>query len=139
MNKVTLYGRIGSDPETKDVNGTTLTKLSLATSERYKDKQGNKQERTEWHRLTLWGNVADIASKYVKKGDPLLVEGSIKYSSSGDGNDKKYYTDINVTNLFLMPRTDATPAPQPQQGVTAQKVQQTFDAVVDDNDPDLPF
>jgi single-strand DNA-binding protein len=139
MNKVTLYGRIGSDPETKDVNGTTLTKLSLATSERYKDKQGNKQERTEWHRLTLWGNVADIASKYVKKGDPLLVEGSIKYSSSGDGNDKKYYTDINVTNLFLMPRTDSAPAPQPQQGVTTQKVQETFDAVVDDNSLELPF
>jgi len=69
VNKVTLIGRLGSDPEVKKLdNGNAVANFSLATSEKYKDKQGNKQENTEWHNIVLWGRLAEIAEKYLEKG-----------------------------------------------------------------------
>jgi single-strand DNA-binding protein len=60
LNKVQLIGRVGKDPEVKDINGNKVANFSLATSEKYKDKQGTKQERTEWHNITIWGRLAEV-------------------------------------------------------------------------------
>jgi single-strand DNA-binding protein len=133
MNRITLYGRIGADPETKQVSGTTLTKLSLATTDKWTDKSGEKQEKTQWHRLTCWGKTAEIAEKYVKKGDPLLIEGSVEYSSSGDGDDKRYYTEIKVERLHLMPKGEKS-----EQGKAQPSVSNEMPSNIDTDD-DLPF
>jgi len=101
MNKVILIGNVGSDSELKTTqSGQSILKFSLATSEKWKDKEGNKQEKTEWHRCQLWGTRGNALHKYILKGTKLAVEGSIAYSSYGDkdGN-TRYVTDIKVYNL----------------------------------------
>lgn len=102
VNKVILVGYCGKDPETKHLEGDkTVSKFSLATSETYKDKQGNKQESTEWHNIVAWGKLAEIAEKYVKKGTLLYVEGKIKTRTYGEGDAKKYFTEV-VADSFTM-------------------------------------
>jgi single-strand DNA-binding protein len=105
MNRVTLIGRVGKDPETKALtSGTMVTTATMATTERFKDKNGDKKESTEWHNLVIWGKQAEIFSKYVKKGDRVCVEGKITQRTwdDRDGN-KKYRTEIVVSNFeFLM-------------------------------------
>jgi single-strand DNA-binding protein len=101
-NRVTLLGNLGADPEYKVlVSGTRVLKLRLATSETYKDKEGVKQETTQWHALTIWDGRAEALSKILKKGDRILAEGSIRYSALGEGSEKKYFTDIHVSDIVL--------------------------------------
>jgi len=103
INKVILIGNIGQDPEIRRLeSGMQVANFSLATSEIYKDKQGNKQTNTEWHNIQIWGSLADVVERYVKKGDKLYLEGKIKTSSWEDkeGN-KKYKTDI-ICNIMQM-------------------------------------
>lgn len=101
LNKVTLIGHVGQDPETKKLtNGTTVTSFSLATSESYK-KDGNRVTNTEWHRITLFGPQADIADKYLKKGSKIYLEGKIKTESWEKDGVKQFATKI-VGNTFLM-------------------------------------
>jgi single-strand DNA-binding protein len=79
VNKVILVGRVGIDPVSAFVGTSQYTKISLATSESWKDKStGEKKEETEWHRITFWGRLAEIAAQYVKKGDQIYIEGSLK-------------------------------------------------------------
>lgn len=103
-NKVSLIGRVGEDPilNTTD-SGKKVTNVSLATSEKWKDDKGEKHERTEWHRLVIWGKSAEIAVEYVKKGHLLNIEGSIQYRTYTDkeGN-KQYATDILVDEFHLL-------------------------------------
>lgn len=104
LNKVMLIGNVGSDPEIRTTSGgTRLAKVSLATSRTFKDRNDQQQEKTEWHRLTFWGKLAEIVEKYVNKGDKLYVEGSIEYSQSDDGNGgTKYWTDIVVKDMNML-------------------------------------
>ena len=82
LNKVMLIGRLGKDPEVKTFeNGTKVAKVTLATSEKYKDKTGNLVENTEWHNLEIWGDLAKIAEQYLRKGKLIYVEGKIKTDS----------------------------------------------------------
>ena len=95
-NKITIIGNVGKDPETRTLeNGTKVTSLTLATSETWKDKQGNKKEEVQWHSVQLWRGLAEVAEKYVKKGSKLLIEGKVTYRSYEDkeGN-TKYITEI---------------------------------------------
>jgi len=104
INKTILVGRVGKDPETRNLGESSkVSKFSLATSESYKDKQGQKVETTEWHNIVVWNGLADVVEKYVRKGSLLYVEGKIKYGSydDKDGN-KKYTTDIVVNNLQML-------------------------------------
>jgi single-strand DNA-binding protein len=80
VNKIILIGRIGQDPEVRHIPGveTKVVNVSLATSEKYTDRQGNQVENTEWHTLEMWGNQAEIAEKYLTKGSLLYVEGKLK-------------------------------------------------------------
>ena len=109
MNRVTLCGNLGSDPEISTLpSGTMLAKFSLATTESYKDKTtGEWKENTEWHRLVLWDNFAKIAGDYLKKGNKILVEGRIKYGQYvGQDGQTRYTTDIVVTDLIMMGKSE---------------------------------
>lgn len=105
VNKVLLLGNVGKDPEVKFTsNGTAVANLSLATSEHYKDKQGQQQERTEWHHLVAYQRTAEVIRDYVKKGSKLYIEGRIQTRSwdDRDSGQKKYKTEIVIADLGLL-------------------------------------
>ena len=103
VNRVILLGNVGKDPEVKYFEGGSVkASFSLATSESYKDRQGNKVDSTEWHNIVIWGKLAEIAEKYVRKGKQLYIEGKIKTRSYGEGDGKKYITEIFVDNMTML-------------------------------------
>lgn len=105
VNKAILIGRLGKDPETRYMtNGEAVTNVSLATSENYKDKSGEKQERTEWHNLVFYRRLAEIAGEYLKKGSMVYVEGRIqtrKWQDKESGKDR-YTTEIIVNEMTML-------------------------------------
>ena len=102
VNKVTLLGRVGREVEVKNFENGKIAKFSLATSKRYKTRDGEKKEETQWHDITVSGKLADIAEKYVGKGSMLYVEGEIKYKSYEKNGEKKYFTDIMAISLTML-------------------------------------
>jgi single-strand DNA-binding protein len=93
VNKVIIVGRLGADPEVKTVSGgTQVARLSVATSETWNDRDGNKQERTEWHRVVVWGKLADLCGKYLSKGRQVYLEGRLQTRSWEDQQGQKKYT-----------------------------------------------
>lgn len=99
VNKVIIVGRLGTDPEVKSVgNGQTVTRLSVATSENWVDKEGQKQERTEWHRIVVWGRLAEICGKHLSKGRQVYLEGRLQTRSWEDQQGQKRYTTEIVAN-----------------------------------------
>ncbi len=104
VNKAILVGNVGSDPEIRTTsNGTKVVKVSLATSRKQTDGTGEQQEKTEWHRITFFGKLADIVEQYVSKGDRLYLEGRIEYSQTqDDGGSVKYWTDIVAQELVML-------------------------------------
>ncbi|MDX1566756.1 MAG: single-stranded DNA-binding protein [Longimicrobiales bacterium] len=111
LNKVMLIGNLGSDPEIRTTSsGTMVAKVSLATNRTFQDRTGQQQERTEWHRLTFFGKLAEIVEQYVTKGDRLYVEGRLEYSQTQDEQGgTRYWTDIVVTDMVML--GSAGPAP----------------------------
>lgn len=108
LNRVILIGRAGNDPELKTLdNGNRVVNMSLATDESYiKKGTTEKVKQTEWHNLEIWGAQADVAAKYVKKGDQVSVEGSIRTSSYEKDGVTKYTTKIKVENIILLGTKD---------------------------------
>jgi single-strand DNA-binding protein len=105
INKVIIVGNLGNDPETRYTSsGTAITSLSIATSEQWTDKQsGEKQERTEWHRVKLFGKLAEIAGEYLKKGRQVYIEGSLRTDKYTDKNGvEKYSTDIIASDMQML-------------------------------------
>ncbi|HXY13474.1 MAG TPA: single-stranded DNA-binding protein [Terriglobales bacterium] len=105
VNKVILVGNLGKDPEVKYTpQGTPVAKLTLATNERYKDKNGEWQDRTEWHNVVLWQRLAEIAGEYLKKGGKVYIEGRLQTRSWDDKqtNQKRYMTEIVASDLVLL-------------------------------------
>jgi single-strand DNA-binding protein len=105
VNKVILLGNLGKDPEVKFTpQGTPVAKFSLATNERYKDKDGNWQDRTEWHNIVVWQRLAEIAGEYLKKGGKVYIEGRLQTRSWDDKttNQKKYMTEVVASDLVLL-------------------------------------
>ena len=104
VNKVILVGRLGKDPETRYMtNGEAVTNVSLATSENWKDKSGEKQEKTEWHNLTFYRRLAEIAGEYLKKGSMIYVEGKLATRKWQDKEGKdRYTTDIIVNEMQML-------------------------------------
>jgi single-strand DNA-binding protein len=103
INKVIIVGRLGQDPEMKAVGqGSTVTRLNVATSESWVDKNGQKQERTEWHRVTVWGKLAELCGKYLAKGRQVYVEGKLQTRSWEDNGQKKYATDIVASTVQFL-------------------------------------
>lgn len=105
INKVILVGNLGSDPELRSTGGgTSVCSFSLATSESWTDKQsGEKQERTEWHRIKIFGRLGEIAGEYLKKGRQVYIEGSIRTDKfTGKDGVEKYFTDIIASEMQML-------------------------------------
>lgn len=100
VNKVILVGRLGGDPETKTVGQNTLTNFSLATDKQWVDRDGQRQKKTEWHRVVTWGKVAENCGKYLSKGRQVYVEGEIQTRSWDDKEGKKQYMTEIVANTI---------------------------------------
>ncbi len=102
VNKVIIVGRLGQDPEMKAVGqGATVTRLNVATSETWV-KDGQKQEKTEWHRIVVWGKLAEICGKYLSKGRQVYVEGRLQTRSWEDNGQKKYSTEIVANTVQFL-------------------------------------
>src|SRR4029079_9588978 len=105
LNRVTLIGNLGKDPEVKYTpSGTPVAKIALATNERFKDKSGEWQHRTEWHNVVLWQRLAEIAGEYLKKGNKVYIEGRLQTRSWDDKqtNQKKYMTEVVAGTMVLL-------------------------------------
>jgi single-strand DNA-binding protein len=105
LNRVQLIGNLGKDPEIKYTpQGTPVAKLAIATNERFKDKSGEWQDRTEWHNVVLWQRLAEIAGEYLKKGGKVYIEGRLQTRSWDDKQtgQKKYMTEIVASDLILL-------------------------------------
>ena len=108
VNKVIIIGNLGRDPETRYMpDGGAITNISVATTDTWKDKNGEKQEKTEWHKCIVWNTkttqLADIVERYLKKGDKVYVEGRIEYRQWQDKeNQTRYVTEINVRELLML-------------------------------------
>lgn len=99
INKVILIGRLGADPEVKTVTGgNNVARLSVATSENWTDREGQRQERTEWHRVVVWGKLAELCGKYLVKGRQVYVEGRLQTRSWEDQQGQKKYSTEIVAN-----------------------------------------
>ena len=104
INKVILVGNLGNDPEVRYAqSGSAITTISVATSESWKDKEGNQQERTEWHRVKAFGRLAEIMGEYLKKGRQVYIEGSLRTEKYTDKNGvEKYATDIIADEMQML-------------------------------------
>ena len=105
LNRVQLIGNLGKDPEIKYTpQGTAVAKITIATNERFKDKSGEWQDRTEWHNVVLWQRMAEIAGEYLKKGGKVYIEGRLQTRSWDDKQtgQKKYMTEIVASDLILL-------------------------------------
>lgn len=104
LNKVMLIGNVGNDPEIRATgSGARVAKLSLATNRAWTDRNtGQKNEKTEWHRLTFFGRLVDVVEQWVKKGDRLYVEGRVEYSQTEGDQGTKYWTDIVVNEMVML-------------------------------------
>lgn len=104
VNKVILVGRLGKDPTTDHLaNGTAVCKFSLATSRSYKDRNGQRQEETDWHNIVMFGKVAEVADKYLYKGSLVYVEGSLhtrKYEDKSGGT--RYFTEVSCPTMQML-------------------------------------
>ena len=132
LNKVILIGRLGADVEVKYMpNKSAQAKLNLATSERWKDKDGKNHEKTEWHRVVAWRQLAEFAGEWLKKGQMVCVEGSLKTRTWEQDGEKKYMTEVVADNITMLGgKENATPE--------SNQTPKTALAVTDDDD-DLPF
>ena len=168
LNKATLIGNVGNDPEVRTTTGgSRVAQVSLATTRQWNGANGDKQEKTEWHRLVLWNtkgaNLADIVERYVKKGDRLYVEGRIEYRQWQDREGQtRYTTEINVREMIMLSSRgggDAGPengsrfrgaGERARSGVAASTDAQAsgskagddfedFPGALEDEDDDLPF
>ena len=155
INKVILIGNVGKDPEVRHLeSGAAVATITLATSERYRDRNGETRELTEWHTVIAWRQLADLAENYIRKGSQIYVEGKLRSRSWDDQNgQKRYVTEIQADNIQLLGRRGDNQAAQPAQqqnyGAPAQPhhapaQQQTTPIVssadlTDDGTDDLPF
>ncbi len=102
-NSVQLIGRLGKDVEVKDFDKSKKASFTMATTDSYKNAKGEKVEDTQWHNIVIWGQLADVAGKYLKKGSEVCVEGKLVHRNyETDKGEKRYITEINVNDLVLM-------------------------------------
>ena len=154
INKVILVGNLGNDPDTKYTQGgMAITRISLATTSVRKDKDGNQQERTEWHRVVFFGKLGEIAGEYLRKGSSVYVEGSLRYDKyTGQDGVEKYSTDIIADEMQMLGGRGDGGAPsaggdRPQRSAPAQRQSEAprrqapaQQAPMDDfADDDIPF
>jgi single-strand DNA-binding protein len=144
VNKVILVGRLGRDPETRyTASGQAVCNVNLATDESFKDRSGERQKRTEWHRIVLWGKLAEISQQYLKKGMMVYIEGRLQTRQWDDRSGNKRYSTEIVGNVMKMltPRGEspaAGPAPPPSDVEMPAPEEQTSPGP-EISDEDIPF
>lgn len=154
LNRVQLIGNLGADPELKSTpSGKSVCSLSIATTESYKDKNGEWQSNTEWHKVEMWERLAETAQQYLKKGSKVFIEGKIKTDTYEQNGVTKYFTKVLAQNMIMMGSSDRTEnsggsswgegqktsRPKPQDDTEFNPAQfETIDSVGADDD-DLPF
>jgi single-strand DNA-binding protein len=140
LNKVILMGNLGKDPETRTLEtGVVMTRFSLATSERFKNKQtGEKNSHTEWHNIVLWRSLAEVADKYLKKGDKILIEGRIRTRSWEDkeSGQTRYSTEVLGDQMQMISTKKNEKSPQPSQENDSESFVQESSS---ETHHDLPF
>lgn len=145
LNKATLIGHVGSDPEVRTTaNGGKVATFSLATSNVWNDASGTKQERTEWHRCVAWNQgkytLADIVERYVAKGGKVYVEGEITYRQWEDKEGQtRTTTEIKVRELILLGGSGDSPAKPASKGKSKADAPNDLPQALADDDDDLPF
>ncbi len=138
VNKVILVGRLGTDPEIRYTQqGSAVANFNIATSEAWTDKSGEKQEKTEWHRIVVWGKTAELCSQYLAKGRQIFVEGRLQTRQWEDKDGGKRYTTEIVANTvqFLDRGQDKTGGAQPSQDFSAPELAAPSVSA----DEDIPF
>ena len=138
VNKVILIGNLGADPELKYTpSGAAVSNFSLATNESWVDGKGERQEKTEWHRIVVWGKLAEICHEFLKKGSKIYVEGRLQ-TRSWDGQDgnKRYTTEVVARDVQMLDSRDA--ARIDESGIVQEPPPPSSDASAADDD-DLPF
>src|SRR5687768_9910201 len=148
VNKVILIGNLGKDPETRYMpNGDAVTNITLATTETWKDKNGERQEKTEWHRVTFYRKLAEIVGEYLKKGRPIYVEGRLETRKWTDkAGVERYTTDVIATDMKMLgskpdgesrqsdyQESKPAPAAKPSSGSSSTRGE------FDDMEDDIPF
>jgi single-strand DNA-binding protein len=101
-NSVQLIGWLGKDPEVKDFNDRKKASFSIATTDSYKNQKGEKVEDTQWHNVVIWGKLAGIAEKYLKKGAEVAVEGKLVHRVYEANGEKRYITEININDMVML-------------------------------------
>lgn len=143
-NKVTLLGNLGRDPEVRTTaQGSTVCTLNMATTENYKDKTGNWQEITDWHKVVLWDYMAETAQKYLKKGSKVMIEGKLRTRSYEDqSGTTKYVTEVVGSQVILVePSTNSAGGNTPSHGSEAPTNYSNYESKEenDEFDDDVPF
>jgi single-strand DNA-binding protein len=148
VNKVILVGHVGKDPEVKYTpSGAAVANFSIATNDRTKDKSGQWQERTEWHRVVAWQRLAEIVGEYVKKGNMIYIEGTLRTRSWDDkeSGQKKYMTEIWANDMVMLGgRSEAADSPARARSAAANSFEQRLPepepaAASPITDEDIPF
>ena len=138
VNKAILIGKVGNDPEVKHFENNSVVNFSLATSENYKDKNGEKQTKTEWHKIVIWGKLVEVVEKYVDKGSRLYLEGKITTRSwdDKDGN-KRFTTEIVCNNMTMLGTNKVDPKRPPMNEEASESTAHHEPATSETSD--LPF
>lgn len=143
LNKAMIIGRLGQDPDVRYTqSNTAVANLSIATSERYKDKQGEWKERTEWHRVVAWGRLAEICQEYLNKGSQVYIEGPIQTRKWEDKEGQtRYTTEIKALTMTMLDSKGEGGGDVPKKPDSSQPVSSSVDLNEDfeDIDDDLPF
>ncbi len=136
VNKVILVGNLGADPEVRSLeSGTKVANFNIATTETFKDRNGEKQEKTEWHRIVLWRGLADVAENFLKKGRQIYIEGRLRTRQWEDKEGvKKYTTEIYGDNMVMLGgKPGGEPPPTSKEEITEKE------PPAHETDDDLPF
>ena len=142
VNKVILIGHLGADPQMRFTpNGTAVAQFNLATTERFNDRNGERQERTEWHRIVAWSRLAEICNQYLKKGKQVYIEGRLQTRQWEDqSGNKRYTTEIVANNMIMLGRAGDVAEDTPTQSVPAEEAEPSASGSgTTSNEDDLPF
>jgi single-strand DNA-binding protein len=141
VNKVIIIGRLGADPELKTVTGgQSVARLSIATSENWTDKQGQKQERTEWHRVVVWGKLAELCGKYLTKGRQAYIEGRLQTRSWEDQQgQKRYATEVVANTVQFLGSTQSATSSERTQSDSSFPTQDFGPEPTFDTSDEIPF
>jgi single-strand DNA-binding protein len=145
INKVILIGHLGKDPDVQVFDGVKRAAFTLATDESYRDKDGNKVERVEWHSITMWRGLADVAERFLRKGAKVYIEGKLRTRTYPDESGKqRYFTEILADNMVMLDKKESgdMPSAKPVAAPSAPQFEQLPDSDITAAPPvddDLPF